>query len=304
MWVNISIDKKKLVLSELFSLPLVLGGIALLVSIILVLTAISYIFAMQRFKTPLITIRDGAKQLGIKSNPRPLPLYGPRLAKEALAAINNMQTRIQQLVVERLATVAGLSHDVKTPLTRIKLMVELLKEQSPKEALFAEIDQIEYLTNQAMRYARSDYHAEGKVKLDLVSLVEMVTNELQSMTQQVSSHIEVDKHIILGQAVNLRRAFTNIINNAIQYGDHALVTIKKIDQKLVISIADHGPGIPIEEYNKVFAPFYRLNHPHSDNSKGTGLGLCIAKAAITTNNGVIELSQNKPSGLIVTVIFG
>ncbi|MBL4647376.1 MAG: sensor histidine kinase, partial [Gammaproteobacteria bacterium] len=144
---------------------------------------------------------------------------------------------------------------------------------------------------------------EEKHALDLISLVESTCDEILEMNHQIKFTSDINRLVLQGQRVGLKRAFNNLLINAVKYGCEATVRISKNDQALIVTIDDQGTGLPKSELTKVFEPFYRYERSRSRETGGTGLGLAIVKSIIEMHHGTIELSNLSPGGLRVTVKF-
>ncbi len=270
--------------------------------IIVAILLLSYAWSLNRFSSPLQQLKQHADELGMDLQAKKTPIYGPTLAKNALQSMNLMQDRLYQLVRERVASIAALSHDIKTPLTRLKLRVQMMDEKDKQVSMLNDISDIEILLSETLNFAKQDYHQEEKRRLDLVALLQTLSNDLQDTEQPVSFERKISRAIIMGQSSNLTRAFNNLIQNAILYGHRCDVSMQMNQRRIEVHFRDQGPGIPDEIQEKVFEPFFRFEKSRSRKTGGTGLGLAIARSILLANDGQITL-QNLEKGLDVVVSF-
>ncbi len=303
-WINLSLNRSTISFSRYLSTPVIITILGIIAQLIIIFMIISYYFSMQRYYAILNEIKCGADQIGLwinKDQWRP----GRHSAKEAVATLSLIRMRVKELLVEKVSTLAGLSHDIKTPLTRIKLMVDLQKDDSSrKQQLLDEINTMEYLIAQTLSLAKSSVNNEEKITIDIVSLIETIIGEAKDRGNSINYSSALEKFVVLGQHCGLTRAFKNLIDNAIHYGGHVFVAISTdSDDTLIISVADDGPGIPTDELNKAFSPFFRGKSARKMHPGGFGLGLSIAKSAIEASGGSIKLTNKLPHGLIVNIRF-
>lgn len=270
---------------SLLSLALMTAGV-LLVSF----------WVVRRITRPLATFATAAERLGKDVQAPPLPLEGPIEVRRAAQAFNQMQARIRRLIENRTLMLAAISHDLRTPITLLRLRAEFVENEEERRKMLATLESMEQLIATSMSFAREDATREENSTVDLAALLASVCDDLAD----AGAAIELDAPDRLsyrGRAVALKRAFINLVENAVKYGDRARVTMTATTDQVEIVIDDDGPGIPEEQLREVFTPFYRVEKSRSRNTGGMGLGLAVALAAIQGHGGDIRLVNRQPHGL-------
>ena len=261
-------------------------------------------WSIHRFTRPLKEFKHAAEQLGMDLHAKPMVIYGPSIVQETAKAMNTMQQKIQDLVKDRTLMLAAISHDLRTPITRLKLRAQFIEDHELYPKMVADLDEMESLISQTLTFAREEHTTEKKIKLDLCSFIELMCDEMFDVGYKVNFQSS-EKHIpFYGRPIALKRTFSNLINNAIKYGSCANVNISvKSKKNIIITIEDEGPGIPEKELKNVLQPFYRADPSRSRDTGGTGLGLSVAQDIIQFHGGKISLKNLRPKGLEVSVIF-
>ena len=252
---------------------------------------------------PLRLLAKAAKDFGSNIETESLiENKGSSEVREASKAFNAMQLSIKSYVEERVFMLAAITHDLQTPLTRLRLRLEKVQDEELKSKLIEDLSSTQKMIQEGLVFFRSINIAEPFKKIDLNSLLESICDDAKEAGHDVSYSSEITNPM-LGNIEALRRSITNIIDNAIKYGKFAHVSAKQINQKAVITITDGGKGIPEDQMEKVFEPFKRLENSRSRESGGTGLGLTIARIIALKHGGNIKLSNAKEQdlGLIVTL---
>ena len=254
---------------------------------------------------PLRLLAKAAKDFGSRIETESLiENHGPSEVREAAKAFNAMQSSIKSYVEERVFMLAAITHDLQTPLTRLRLRLEKVSDETLKLKLIEDLSFTQKMIQEGLVFFRSINISEPFKKIDLHSLIESVVDDAKESGHDVSLQSDIHSPI-LGNIESLRRCLTNIIDNAVKYGNFAHVSAKAVDHKAIITITDGGKGIPEAEMEAVFEPFKRLEHSRSRDSGGTGLGLTIARIIALKHGGNIKLSNahEKDLGLIVTLTF-
>ncbi len=267
-----------------------------------------YAWSINRFIVPLKDFQVVAQGLGITLKTTMLKNYkGPRVIQETAEAMNKMQQRIKDLVCDRTLMLAAISHDLKTPITRLKLRAHLLDSPQLKQDVLYDLDEMETMISELLIFSKNENENESETehrkKLELNSFIETLCHELSDMSFDVTFHRVEQRVIFLCRKIAFKRALNNIIQNAVKYGSKADVYLFNSSDKLLIHVDDQGPGIDENEFEKVFSPFYRLDYSRSRDIAGTGLGLAIARSAIRSHGGDITLSNRDAGGLRVTFSF-
>lgn len=262
-------------------------------------------WSINRFTGPLENFKRAADKLGMDLHAKPLAIYGPNIVRKTAQAMNTMQQRIQELIRDRTLMLAAISHDLRTPITRLKLRAQFIENEELHAKIIDDLDEMESMIAQTLSFAREDYSSKNKSKLDLASLIQSLCDEMQDIGSHVSFKTRSRQIAFFGRRLALKRAFSNLISNAIKYGHFARVEIETRKKEIIITIQDNGPGIPEEELTNVLQPFYRVDASRSRSSAGggVGLGLAVAKEIITHHNGTIQLTNAIEGGLKIIVTF-
>lgn len=273
----------------------------LTLEIIVVGSIIFSIWSINRFATPLRSFKKAADRLGVDSDSPPLKVYGPAIVQETAYAMNQLQQRIQDLIRERTNMLAALSHDLRTPITRMKLRAQFIKDKELQDKNISDLDQMEAMIAETLAFAKNDNYSAKRAKLDLKALLQSIYDDFIDMGYDIHYQASESRVIIKGSSVNLRRAFNNIIENAIKYGKKASIELRLLKNQALITVKDSGPGIPLDQLRKVFEPFYRGEASRSRETGGTGLGLSVTREVIRNHHGQIRMENLAEGGLQVIV---
>jgi signal transduction histidine kinase len=228
-----------------------------------------------------------------------VPEKGPWEVRELGRAFNDMQHRIKRLIDERTRALAAVSHDLRTPLTRLKLRLEDVNPTTAS-AMAADIEELEQMIEATLSYLKGNDAGEQPRSIDLAALLETLASDALDRGREVSVS-GPRSLIVFGRRIGLKRAFANIIQNALKYGARARVSILVLPEAVQVQIDDDGPGIPPDKLSVALEPFVRLEDSRSRETGGAGLGLAIAKANIEADRGGLTLSNRPGGGLRVTV---
>jgi signal transduction histidine kinase len=212
----------------------------------------------------------------------------------AARALNTMQARLIGYLRERTSVLAAMSHDLKTPITRLRLRAELLEDPALKAKIAADLDEMQSMVGGALDFLRGAGSGEAVKPVDVTALLESLQADMQELGGQVTIEGAAATPFP-GKPQALKRCLWNLLDNAIKYGGKALVSVRDDGPQLEIRVADEGPGIPAAEIEKVFEPFYRIESSRNRQTGGTGLGLSIAKGIAEDHGGDLEL-RNRPEG--------
>jgi two-component system OmpR family sensor kinase len=228
-----------------------------------------------------------------------VPEKGPWEVRELGRAFNDRQRRIKRLIDERTRALAAVSHDLRTPLTRLKLRLEDVNPVTAS-AMAADIEELEQMIEATLSYLKGDDAGEQPRPIDLAALLETLASDAFDRGQEVS--VSGPRSLtVFGRRIGLKRAFANIIQNALKYGDRARVSLLVLPEAVQVQIDDDGPGIPADKLSLVLEPFVRLEDSRSRETGGAGLGLAIAKANVEASGGSLSLSNRPEGGLRVLV---
>lgn len=249
---------------------------------------------------PLRDLAIAAERFSLDQTPQPLAERGPAEVRRAARAFNTMRQRIQRLVTERTQALAAVSHDLRTPITRLRLRSEFLDDEPARELMDTDLREMEAMIDSTLEFLRGGVSSEAARPLDLVSIIETIVDHQVDQGRRIT--LAAPGHgRVHGKALALKRAFWNIIGNAAKYAGEAHVEIAETPSHLVITVADDGPGIPDIDLERVFEPFVRLEQSRGRETGGSGLGLTIARAVILGHGGEIALSNRPEGGLKVSL---
>ena len=260
-------------------------------------------WSINRFTKPLQNFKAAAERLGIDLQTTPQAVVGPSVVREAALALNKLQQRIQELIRDRTQVLAAISHDLRTPITRMKIRTQFVADDEARLNFESDLAEMEQMINDTLTFAREDAATEQKKKIDLVSLVQTLCDDMQDMGHAVIFQTKLTRVPFSGRLLGLKRALNNLLGNAARYGKHVEVSLSTRGKSIVMHIMDDGPGIPEADLQRVFEPFYRAEQSRSRDTGGSGLGLAITRDIIKAHDGKIHLKNRKPHGLIATVIF-
>lgn len=261
-------------------------------------------FAIWRASVPLSMFAAAAERLGHDLDARPLDERGPQEVVGAARAFNGMQARLQRMVRQRTQMLAAMSHDLRTPLTRLRLRAELIDDASQQEKMLADLDQMEYLIATSLEFARDAFSGETPARLDIAALVQTICDEATDAGGCVRYH-GPERAPFTARQMALRRAVANLIDNAMRHGQEVDVGLAvngdAKNERAEITVDDDGPGLPESELGKVGEPFYRPDSSRSREGGGAGLGLAIVRAAAAAHGGTIALCNRPTGGLRATL---
>lgn len=253
------------------------------------------VVVVKRMAEPLATFARAAEELGTNVNAPAIPQQGPAEVRQAIRAFNEMQGRIRRFVEDRTQMLGAIAHDLGTPITRLRLRAEFVEDPEQREKMLADLTEMEKMVFAALSFARDDTANEWRAVVDLKSVVERVCDEATDVGKDVTIDAGADPVPFACQPTALRRALTNLVDNAVKYGQRAAVSLREKDEAVWIEIEDDGPGIPDDLHEEAFRPFRRLEASRSRETGGTGLGLSVARTIIRAHGGDVRL-VNRPEG--------
>jgi signal transduction histidine kinase len=259
----------------------------------IVIFAVSML-AVRRVTAPLAAISIAAERLGNDLNAPPMLETGTIETRQAAQAFNTMQTRLRGLIENRTLMLAAISHDLRTPLTLLRLRAENVENRQEREKMLATIAEMDSMVGVTLQFARDEATTELRRPTDIAALVQSIADDMADAGLPVK--MEPAEPVVYDCRPDaLKRAIRNLLDNAIKYGKTASVAIQVTSNLIKIIIDDEGPGIPAQELSRVFDPFYRLEESRSRDTGGVGLGLAIAKSIVQAHRGEIVLG-NRPTG--------
>ena len=249
---------------------------------------------------PLKTLAHQADLLGKGRNPRQLEEKGSKEMVATIRAFNSMAMRIQNFITDRERSFAAISHDLKTPLTRARLRVESIKDDTIKESLIGDLDYLGTMVTGSLQIISDGIEFEHTSDIDLTKMLGAILKKEEILGLPIK--FDMKKNITMkGRSLAIERLFSNLINNAMTYGKGVEVKGKKQHNGILIEIMDNGPGLSDADKENVFKPYYRLEHKLSESHSGLGMG--IARSIANIHGGELELKDRTGGGLIVEVYF-
>ena len=263
----------------------------------LILIIIALIFLKNQTK-PLVKLAKAAERFGKGDYVNDFRASGSLEIRKAAFEFDRMAKRINRHLNQRAEMLSGISHDLRTPLTRLKLQLAMLKQKEISNKMSNDIDEMEKMLNDYLQFAKTQVQ-ENTSLIDLNKLLKSIKNKIDNENLiLIENDITVE---LKGRPIGLKRSFENIIQNGLAYGEKIYIHIQKGNNRALVIFEDDGPGIPEDQYKNVFKPFFRLDKSRSLNQSGVGLGLAIAEDVINSHGGNIQLSQSKHNGLQVKI---
>ena len=263
-------------------------------SVILILIALIFLKNQTR---PIVNLSKAAKRFGKGENIENLRPSGALEIREATYEFDRMMKRINRHLTQRSEMLSGISHDLRTPLTRLKLQLALLEKKETASKMAEDIDEMEKMLNDYLQYAKS----QTEEKSVNFSLTNVIVNLLKKYEPNKYEFYSNENFQFNGRENLIKRCILNVLENGLTYGNKIFVEIKKSINSLIITVEDNGPGIPKSEHANVFRPFYRVDKSRGLNKSGVGLGLSVAQDIAKSHGGNISLSESKHKGLLVKI---
>ena len=265
---------------------------------IAVMAPAGYLFA-RRVTAPIADFAEAADRLGRDPKAPLIELRGPAELGVAVRAFNDMQVRLKRYVEDRTAMVGAISHDLRTPLTRIRFKMEGASD-ALRTSVIGDVEQMEAMITAVLAFIRDASEPHHRERLDLLSLLECAVDDA-ALVGQRASLAEGSSMIVNADALGLRRLFDNLIDNAVKYGGSARVSLAREGDDAVVRIADEGPGLSQSDLERVFEPFYRTEPSRNRDSGGIGLGLSVARSVARAHGGDVVLAPASPAGIVAVV---
>jgi signal transduction histidine kinase len=276
-----------------------LVGVALLVAVAGALTA----WTVRRLTLPLGTLARAATGLASNLDQSPLPETGPAEVATAAASFNRMQQDLKRNLETRSQALAAVSHDLRLPITRIRLRIERIADETAREAIESDLVEMDRMIGDTLEFLRAGHSGEQPARIDVNALVESVAEDMRALGCRIDTHGEAGAPLLArGQAV--RRCLGNLVDNARRYGGGAVdLTVRDQPEQVEFVVEDRGPGIPEPERERVFEPYVRLETSRARHTGGTGLGLAIARAIARGHGGDVALESREGGGLRAILKF-
>jgi len=271
------------------------------VFIITCIYILSFVITRQIIK-PINYFSNASSRFSTDIDAPALDEFGPVEIRNAAIAFNTMQQRIRRFVSERMQIIAAISHDLRTPLTRLRLRVESVGDEQLQKKLLRDITEMQSMMDSTLSFARDDAAVEEKTTVDLATLIKSICDDEADAGNQVQ-YSGPEHHNYYCRPTAMRRVMNNIIGNSIKYAGAAQVSLVINENSILIEIVDNGPGIADAQLENVFAPFYRIEASRNNETGGTGLGLTVARTIVRAHGGEITLTNTTKAdaGLCVNI---
>jgi signal transduction histidine kinase len=272
-----------------------------------VTAALLTLWAVRRLTAPVRTLAEAAEALGRDVNAPPLPENGPTEVAVAAVAFNTMAARIRRFVEDRTELLTAIGHDLRTPITRLKLRAEFVEDDEQRGKILADLEELEAMVSATLAFGRDARTTEPVSHLDLAELLRTILDEagdahpdvVDKLTYEGPAHLTVQ-----ARSLSLKRVFVNLVANAVNYGGSATVRlVNPHNRMVVVEIEDDGPGIPAGELDRVFEPFHRVEQSRNRETGGVGLGLPIARNIMRAHGGDVVIANRPPGGVRATVML-
>jgi signal transduction histidine kinase len=292
-WLNVETRLPRA--SPAAALPSLIGTgvMAVAISVIVVLM-------IRRMTRPMADLAAAAERLGRGEAVPPVSERGPEDVRQTTRAFNRMHDRLQRFVQDRTRMLAAISHDLRTPLTSLRLRAEFVDDEETRAKILETLDEMERMTEATLAFAREEARREDTRTVDLAALVDSLCEDLRDLAMDVT-YSGPPSLLYPCRSMSLKRALRNLIENAVTYGRRARVALEPAAADVRVVIDDDGPGIPEADFERVFAPFVRLEESRSQETGGIGLGMAIARSIVRGHGGDIALANRSEGGLRVTL---
>lgn len=272
----------------------------IVVLLVLISTALVTLVATRRLARPLQHFALGARRFGADFRAPPIEPMGPHELRQAILAFNSMQAQLRHFIQDRTQMLAAISHDLRAPLTRLRLRGEFIEDADQQQRLFRDVDEMQAMINTALEFFRDDARLEQATQLDLAELLQTLIDDYRDQSIDLTFR-GPPRLVYFGRPLGLKRVMTNLMDNAIHYGVAPEVELQQRSGEVVIRVLDRGPGIAAEHREQVFLPFYRLEGSRNKSTGGVGLGLSTARAIVLEHGGTLTLTERQGGGLEAVV---
>jgi len=273
--------------------------LVLTLAVLLATVIVISLIAVRWVTGPLTVLADAAEKLGENINRPPVPETGPAEVQRAARSFNAMQQRLARSMAERSRVLTAMSHDLKTPITRMRLRTEMLEDQAVREKFDRDLAEMEQMVTQTLEFMRDAADTEPVQRVDLTALLESLQADYEDMGKEVRIAGKLSRPLA-ARPTALRRCLTNLVDNAIRYGARATIDAAEDPGRVVLRVLDEGPGIPEAELERAFEPFFRGDASRSTG--GFGLGLGIARNIARAHGGDLVL-KNRPEGGLAAIVM-
>jgi signal transduction histidine kinase len=274
--------------------------IAIVIALGLIATLLVAWVATRQLANPLQRFTRAARRFGTDLRAPPIKLEGPDEIRQAIIAFNTMQAQIQHFIAERTHMLASISHDLRAPLTRMRLRSEFMEDLDHQGKLIRDVEEMQSMINAALAFFREDTHREQTTAFDLSELLQTIVDDYRD--QQINVDFDGPAHLVYeGRPLGIKRVIVNLLENALKYAQRPVIALKCDEYSICIEVSDDGPGIPEAALEQVFDPFFRLEASRNRDTGGVGLGLSAARAIAREQGGELTLSNRHAGGLLARV---
>nr|WP_218583977.1 ATP-binding protein [Pseudomonas akapageensis] len=274
--------------------------IAVITALGLVATLLVAWLATRQLANPLQRFASAARRFGADLSAPPIDLEGPHEIRQAIIAFNTMQAQIQHFIAERTHMLAAISHDLRAPLTRMRLRCEFMEDLEHQRKLIRDVEEMQLMINAALGFFRDETHLEQTTAFDLSELLQTIIDDFRD--QGIDVDFAGPAHLVYdGRPLGIKRVIVNLLENAVKYAQRPRIELSGDDRSIRIEVSDEGPGIPEHALERVFDPFFRLEASRNRDTGGVGLGLSAARAIVREQGGELTLRNRKGAGLIARV---
>jgi signal transduction histidine kinase len=259
------------------------------------------LWAARALTAPLSSFAKAAESFSLNGAAAPLPERGPEEIRSVAKALNRMRERISTLIDDRTKMLAAISHDLRTPITRMRLRSEFIEDDAHRSRMLRDLDQMRSMLEQVLSFLRNDRKLESMTLVDIASTLQLVTDQFADMGHKVT-YDGPDHAMATVRPDDLHRSITNLVENAVRFGAEAVIHLRVSPDQLTIDVEDDGPGISDARKDVMLEPFVRGDDARNmDEAAGFGLGLSIARAIVLAHGGELSLNDREPHGLIVRI---
>jgi signal transduction histidine kinase len=269
---------------------------------VLLSTIVVALIATRHLASPLERFAQGARRFGTDFRSPPIAVEGPREIRQAIVAFNAMQAQLQHFINDRTQMLAAISHDLRAPLTRMRLRGEFIGDTEQQARLFRDVDEMRAMVNSALEFFRDDARLEPATTFDLAALLQTIVDDYKDSGVDIPL-FGPDRLVYVGRPIGIRRTVTNLLDNAIKYGGGCTVELVAGAGKVEIRVLDEGPGIATEHLECVFKPFFRIEGSRNKDTGGIGLGLPAARATVLEHGGTLTLRNRHEGGLAAEIVL-
>jgi signal transduction histidine kinase len=258
--------------------------------------------AARQFAQPIEKLAAAVREFGVNPQSSALAESGPRELRQVVRTFNEMQAQIQRFLAHRTLMLAAISHDLRTPLTRMRLRGELIDDTDQQARHFRDVDEMQPMVDGALAFFRDDAVTETMTHFDLPQMLMTIVNDYAD--RQIELRYEGPAHAVYkGRPLALKRVVTNLVENALKYATPPSLELRREIRAYVVVVRDQGPGIPAHALENVFLPYYRVEKSRNRNTGGVGLGLTVAQAIVQGHGGEIILENSPTGGLEARVLL-